>query len=100
VFLGGGPPFASEDPSLLLVLCGIHEGNNSDISSVIISILLVLDEMTKVLILNHVVAFKDVDKKAIGGFASSLEGDDLCLHVDVELCDVGVKGAHCGIQLG
>jgi hypothetical protein len=41
--------------------------------------------MTKVLILSHVIALEDVDKKVVSGFSLGLEGDDLCLHVYIEL---------------
>jgi hypothetical protein len=47
----------------LCCTCYFHESRNSDVHSIIIGILLALDEVTKVTILGHMIALEDVDKK-------------------------------------
>jgi hypothetical protein len=73
LFLSGGAPFSSEEPSLLLVFCSIHEGGNGNVGSFVIGVLLALDELGKVLVLCHLGALEDVDKKVVGGFPPSLK---------------------------
>ena len=74
LFLSGGTPFSSEESSLVLVFCSIHEGGNGNVGSFIIVVLLVLDELSKVIVLCHLlVALENVDKKAVGGFPPGLK---------------------------
>jgi hypothetical protein len=66
LFPSGGASFSIEESSLVLAFCSIHEGGNGNIDSFVIGILLALDKLGKVLVLCHLVAFEDVDKKVVG----------------------------------
>jgi hypothetical protein len=73
LFLSGCAPFSSKESSLVLVFCSIHEGGNGNVGSFVICVLLALDELSKVLVMRHLVALEDVDKKVVGGFPPSLK---------------------------
>jgi hypothetical protein len=73
LLLSGGARFSSEESSLVLVFYGIYEGGNGNVGSLVIGVLLALDKLGKVLVLCHLVALENVDKKVVGGFPPSLK---------------------------
>ena len=70
MFLGWCTPGFEEHPGLELVLSSIHKGSDSDVSPLVVGILLALDEQGKLQILSSLIPLEDIDKKVWSSLAS------------------------------